>query len=231
MPSLIAPPPAPRPAEAPRPAAGPAPARLDEGVFDDSSDEPPPWLDDAPPEEGYAAPVGRPAPAAPPASIARAEFTAGSEAVPAVTTVARTALGEQWSAVIRPLIAGGNIVALLRELALQAELVGIEASDGGSVWRLRLERESLRVDGLRDKLQAAVSAALGEPVRLVVEAGSVQDTIARRDTEAREAAQRDAEQLIRGDPAVRELMAQFSTARIVPGSIKPIAEPTRTDPS
>jgi DNA polymerase-3 subunit gamma/tau len=67
-------------------------------------------------------------------------------------------------------------------------------------------------------------------VRLTVEAGSVQDSPARRDAEARAAAQREAEALIRDDPAVRELMAQFSTARIVPGSIKPITEPRNDTP-
>jgi DNA polymerase-3 subunit gamma/tau len=44
-----------------------------------------------------------------------------------------------------------------------------------------------------------------------------------RDTHAREAAQRAAEQLIQDDPEVRAVMAQFRTARIVPGSIKPLA--------
>ena len=35
-------------------------------------------------------------------------------------------------------------------------------------------------------------------------------------------AQREAEQIIHDDPAVRALMAQFPGARIVPGSIKPL---------
>ena len=42
-----------------------------------------------------------------------------------------------------------------------------------------------------------------------------------RDAVARAVSQREAEQTIQDDPAVRELMAQFPTARIVPGSIKP----------
>ena len=50
-----------------------------------------------------------------------------------------------------------------------------------------------------------------------------QDSIARRDALARETAQCAAEQLIQDDPEVRALMAQFRTARIVPGSIKPMA--------
>jgi len=68
-----------------------------------------------------------------------------------------------------------------------------------------------------------VSAATGRAVTLDVQAGAVSDSIARRDAAAREAAQRDAEQLIHADPAVRALLAQFPTARIVPGSIQPVA--------
>ena len=32
----------------------------------------------------------------------------------------------------------------------------------------------------------------------------------------------EAEQLIRDDPAVLDLLAQFKTARIVPGSVRPV---------
>ena len=38
-----------------------------------------------------------------------------------------------------------------------------------------------------------------------------------------EGAQRDAEQTIQNDPAVQALLAQFRTARIVPGSIKALS--------
>ncbi|MBL0086323.1 MAG: DNA polymerase III subunit gamma/tau [Ideonella sp.] len=192
------------------------------------SDEPPPWLDDAPPEEGY-----EPARTGSQATTPGARTAAPSPA-PAAPQWQRTALGDQWAAAIRTLISGGSIAALVRELALQAELVSVEAAEGIPLWRLRVERESLRADPLREKLLAALQASGLEPLRLVVEAGAVQDTVARRDTEAREAAQRDAETLIRNDPAVRELMSQFSSARIVPGSIKPRTpsdiEPQRTDP-
>ena len=34
--------------------------------------------------------------------------------------------------------------------------------------------------------------------------------------------QQEAEQLIHDDPLVRDMLAQFKTARIVPGSIKPL---------
>jgi DNA polymerase-3 subunit gamma/tau len=124
------------------------------------------------------------------------------------------------------LLSAGGIAALVRELALQCELIAVTAlPDGGRCWRLRVERESLQAPALRDKLQAALAAALGEPVTLELEAGTAQDCVARREAAAREAAQQDAERLIQDDPAVRELMLQFRTARIVPGSIKPLTEP------
>ena len=179
-----------------------------------ASDEPPPWLDDAPPEEGYE-------PAAPRNAVTRPEAVAPASVATPAPALQRSALGDQWADAVRPLISRGSISALVRELALQAELVTVEQQDGTPVWRLRVERESLRAEPLRDKLQVALQAAGIEPLRLLVESGPVQDTIARRDTEAREAAQREAEALIRNDPAVRELMQQFSSARIVPGSIKP----------
>jgi DNA polymerase III subunit gamma/tau len=49
----------------------------------------------------------------------------------------------------------------------------------------------------------------------------VQDSPAKRATAERERRQRAAEDLIHNDPMVKELLAQFPTARIVPGSIKP----------
>lgn len=102
---------------------------------------------------------------------------------------------------------------------MQAELVALDEPAGR--WRLRVERESLRAIALRDKLQAALAEALGTPVALELEAGVAADSPARRDAAERERRQREAEQTIHNDPVVRELMSQFSTARIVPGSIKP----------
>ena len=135
-----------------------------------------------------------------------------------------TVLGEQWTALIRPLIAAGSVAALVRELALQAGLLAVQpvpaADGGGRRWQLCVERETLRAPALAAKLAAALSEVLGEPVQLLVQAGVPQDSIARRDTLAREGAQRDAEQTIQNDPAVQALLAQFRTARIVPGSIK-----------
>ena len=99
-----------------------------------------------------------------------------------------------------------------------AQLLGMD----GQTWRLRVERETLRTNALRDKLLAVLEPVLGAGARIELEAGAVEDSIARREAAEREAAQREAEQVIRNDPAVGALMAQFRTARIVPGSIKPL---------
>src|SRR5436190_2148413 len=111
----------------------------------------------------------------------------------------------------------------LRELAMQAQCVAIEASGREQLWRLRVEREMLRAPVHRDKLQAALSQHLQQPVRIEIEAGVAEDSPAIRAGAERERRQREAEQIIHSDPLVQALMAQYKTARIVPGSVKPHA--------
>ena len=181
--------------------------------------EPPPWVDDVVPDDDAGPALVE---AIVPVRAADPESRAIRRPNPVLPALQLTELGGQWAALIRPLVAAGSVSAMVRELALQAELLGVVAADGGGRhWRLRVERETLRAPALALKLAAALQSALDEPAQLVVEAGVAQDSIARRDAVAREAAQREAEQTIQDDPAVRELMAQFPTARIVPGSIKP----------
>ena len=54
------------------------------------------------------------------------------------------------------------------------------------------------------------------------------DSPARREAAARARRQQQAEQIMTSDPLVRELMSQFKTARIVPGSIKPHSKESLT---
>ena len=68
---------------------------------------------------------------------------------------------------------------------------------------------------------AALAQSLGRAVQLQVEAGTPQDSPARRDAAERARRQAEAEQIIADDPLVKALMAQYKTARIVPGSVKP----------
>ncbi|MDO9285128.1 MAG: hypothetical protein Q7U26_09550, partial [Aquabacterium sp.] len=198
-----------------------------------------PWMDDEVPDDFGAAPTAgageagdelppadlpRPrAPARPPVS-AEPTASAAPALVPDLPPLLTTPLGDQWAAVMRPLAAAGGVVAMVRELGWQAELLAVTPAEGGGRrWQLRVERESLRNPSLVAKLAAALGAALGEPAQLDVVTGPAQDSLSRRDSHARDTAQRDAEQVIHNDPVVRELMAQFRTARIVPGSIKPLA--------
>jgi DNA polymerase-3 subunit gamma/tau len=132
-------------------------------------------------------------------------------------------LGNRWYALVKPLCEQGQLTALARELALQAGLRAIDDAANPPRWHLTVERETLRTVALRDKLAAVLTSALGHAVELAVEAGTPDDSPARRDAAARLRRQADAEATIQGDPVVRELLAQFKTARIVPGSIKPIS--------
>jgi len=192
----------------PRPvAAAPAPA----------DDDLPPWLD-APPadEDGSIVPEEFMADGT---SAAAAQEPAGAYAsTSGMDVVLRpTALGERWYALVKQL----KLVALPRELALQGECIAADEQAHPQRWRLRVERESLRQPALQDKLQAALAELLGTAVLLELEAGQAQDSPALRDQSEVQARQRRAEQIVLEDPLVQQLLSQFKTARIVPGSIKP----------
>ncbi len=130
-------------------------------------------------------------------------------------------LGDRWYALVKPLCEQGQLAALARELALQAGLRAVDEAATPPRWQLTVERETLRTAALRDKLTSVLATALGHAVELDLQAGTPDDSPARRDAAARLRRQADAEATIQGDPVVRELLAQFKTARIVPGSIKP----------
>lgn len=124
--------------------------------------------------------------------------------------------GDFWHATVQQLIADEAITALVRELALQSQLV---ARDGDH-WMLRVERESLNQPASRERLRAALSAA-GHAATISVEVGMVSDSPARRNAAAVALKQRAAEEIILADPLVQSMMRDFG-AKIVPGSIKPI---------
>ncbi len=135
-----------------------------------------------------------------------------------------TPLGDLWAGHVRQMIAAGSVGAMVRELAVQSQCVAIDdlLSTGQPVWRLRVDREMLRSSAIVDKLQAALASVLGREVRLETELGAALDSPARRDAAERERRQSEAEQIIERDPLVQALMAQYKTARIVPGSVKPL---------
>jgi len=108
---------------------------------------------------------------------------------------------------------------------MQAECVRVTGDDAERTWHLRVERENLRTPALRDRLQAQASEAERHSLRLEIEAATAVDTPAARDAAERERRQAAAERAIEEDPLVRALMSQYKTARIVPGSVKPLPAP------
>ncbi|MBN9407837.1 MAG: DNA polymerase III subunit gamma/tau [Burkholderiales bacterium] len=136
-------------------------------------------------------------------------------AATAAVRVERTEEGDFWHGVVRQLVQAEAVTALVRELALQSQLVARDTDQ----WLLRVERESLNQGNSRDRLQSALAGA-GHAVRLAVEIGRVSDSPARRNAEAAAERQRQAEDIILGDPFVQAMMRDYG-ARIVPGSIKP----------
>ncbi|MCL1961788.1 MAG: DNA polymerase III subunit gamma/tau [Desulfovibrionaceae bacterium] len=130
--------------------------------------------------------------------------------------VQTTGEGDFWHALVQELVAREAITAVVRELALQSQLVA--RSD--SQWTLRVENESLANAGAQARLQAALLDA-GHAVRLGVEVGTVADSPSRRNAIAAAQRMKAAESLLMADPFVREMMRDFG-AKIVPGSIKPL---------
>ncbi|PTT21469.1 DNA polymerase III subunit gamma/tau [Acidovorax sp. HMWF029] len=134
---------------------------------------------------------------------------------PASARYTPTEEGDVWHATVQQMVAAEAINALVRELALQSQLV---ARDGGH-WLLRVERESLNQPTARERLRAALEAA-GHATQISVEVGVVIDSPARRNAAAAAERQRRAEEIVHNDPFVQSLMRDYG-ARIVPGSIKP----------
>jgi DNA polymerase-3 subunit gamma/tau len=130
-------------------------------------------------------------------------------------TVVTTPEGDVWYELVQQLVQAEAINALVRELALQSQLVARDRD----TWMLRVERESLNSTTSRERLQAALANA-GHAVRLAVEVGRVTDSPAKRNAAAAAAKQEAAEALILNDPYVQTLMRDFG-AKIVPGSIQP----------
>jgi DNA polymerase-3 subunit gamma/tau len=216
--AAVAAPPTSAPVPRPQPAAMPAPRPA-------ASSEPPPWLDVPPADEdGPAAVVAReldPAPAAAVASPAMPVLPVPNAGGEAARPFVATPLGDRWVKAVKHLVDKGLISALVRELAMQSQCIAVDEQATPMGWTLRVERETLRGAANCDKLQAAMAEALKRPVKLSVEAGPTEDTPARRDAIERARRQAEAEQIIADDPLVRALMAQYKTARIVPGSVKP----------
>jgi DNA polymerase-3 subunit gamma/tau len=144
------------------------------------------------------------------------EPRADAAAAQAAPVLVPTEEGDFWNATVQQLIAQEAISAMVRELALQSQLVGRDTGQ----WILRVERESLNQSGARERLSQALHAA-GFAVQLAVEVGRVTDCPARRSAAALAERQLAAEKIIFDTPFVQTMMRDFG-AKIVPNSIKPL---------
>ena len=189
-------------------------------------DGPPPW-EDWPDTTDYADQDGlasAPAVAAPPSAVLRAlpvreapepssRLDMPRAAAPAA--VQATPEGDVWMAVVQGLLDQETITALVRELALQSQLLGRD----GAQWQLRVERETLNHAASRERLQAALLAAGHGDVKLHIEIGPVSDSPARRLAVKAAEKMLAAQELIQNDPLVQAMVRDFG-AKIVPGSIQ-----------
>ena len=141
---------------------------------------------------------------------------------PALAPFERTELGTRWYALISQCAQAGKLIAMVRALAMQSELVECEPAGEAPTWRLRVGLETLRNPALADKLAAILRELTSQNIQLVVEMGDPQDTPLKRDAAEADRRQRAAIDEIQSDATVRALLAQFQTARILPGSVKPL---------
>lgn len=133
-----------------------------------------------------------------------------------VVPAASGAEADFWFQTVMALSESEVIMALVRELALQSELIARTADE----WQLRSANASLLQSAARERLQAALVQA-GHAVRLRIELGETVDTPARRLAAAAAERQRQADATMTQDPFVQAMLRDFG-GKIVPGSIKPI---------
>jgi DNA polymerase-3 subunit gamma/tau len=201
----------------PPPAAQPAPQ---------ASDEPPPWEDwpdtiDYADQEGLASaqavdvPTSAALRALPVREAPEPSSRLDMPRAAAPAAVQATPEGDVWMAVVQGLLDQETITALVRELALQSQLLGRD----GAQWQLRVERETLNHAASRERLQAALLAAGHGDVKLHIEIGPVSDSPARRLAVKAAEKMLAAQELIQNDPLVQAMVRDFG-AKIVPGSIQ-----------
>jgi len=130
--------------------------------------------------------------------------------------LANNSVGDFWNQLVRKMVEAQAINALVRELALQSQLMARDNKQ----WTLQVDKDSLNTPSNCERLQAAL-AQFGHEVQLTVVMGAVQDSTAKRIKQENAERQARAEAIILQDPFVQSLMRDFD-AKIVPGSIKPV---------
>ena len=133
--------------------------------------------------------------------------------------MAASGLADFWFDTVQAMVRAESVAALVRELALQSELLSWPAQPGGECV-LRTENPSLNQPMTRERLMAAL-AQHGHDVRVRVDIGAVTTSASRRLAAAAAERMTEAERSLRQDPLVQAMVREFG-ARIVPGSIQPL---------
>jgi DNA polymerase-3 subunit gamma/tau len=141
----------------------------------------------------------------------------GHSSASQANTSADPFLADWWNDQVQQLLQAQKIQAMTRELAMQSQLV----SRIDHEWTLQVERESLTSGANLERLQAALHT-LGHQAALKVHIGPVSDNPALRVAREQQQRMQQAEQEVMSHPLVQQLMQTFD-AKIVPGSIKPLA--------
>jgi DNA polymerase III subunit gamma/tau len=185
---------------------------------EDALSDGPPWDDqESPPptpvrdRQVMAIPVRDPGPSA------RGEQRREPPEPDQATEPVRTPEGDFWFDLVQEMVSGQSVTALVRELALQSQLVARDVDQ----WHLRVEQESLKQNTARERLCASLKVH-GHDVALVVELGTVKDSPAQRLAAIAARRYREAEQRILQDPFVQNMMRDFG-GKIVPGTLKATA--------
>ncbi|MBS0346924.1 MAG: DNA polymerase III subunit gamma/tau [Proteobacteria bacterium] len=209
----------PKPVETP-PRAVPA-AAMPRETSSDYGSSVPPW-EDLPPEAHELAPVRHSEPR--PAQPERAEPvravapTPVRASEPAGMPGALPASGDDWHGLLNQLGLG----ALNLQLAQNCELLGVD----GDSFRLRLSDSHQHLLQINrsgaERLQEALTAHLGRPVRVGIEVGTIATATPAQRNQA-EKAERHAAAVasLEQDPFVRELIQRFD-ARLEEASVKPL---------
>lgn len=160
----------------------------------------------------------------PPVAVASPTAAVAAALAVADSQFQTTDLGDQWNSLVEQLIQGGQISGLLRELALQSELMAL----GDQACILQVDNEMLASTANTEKLAQALKN-VGVSAELTVQTGPVSDTPALRAAHWLAARQAEAESSILNDPQLQQLMREFD-GKIVPGSIKPLPTNASTIP-
>lgn len=122
-----------------------------------------------------------------------------------------------WIALVQALVRAGKLTALVRELAVQCEMLDRDAQN----FYLQLKNKSLDNTSLRSKL-AAVLQSVGLQQKLHIELGQAQETPAAFTEQQKNLEMTLARQIVENDPLVQQMQQRFG-GEIVPGSIQPVA--------